>query len=246
MVTKLLLLAGLFSDLLMGPIISYYKLTTGLRLRGLQVPVAKATMTFVETNEGRLLEIMGVARLTNPVDNAALSLTRNANYPLNGLPDTLVRVLAASTDPEGLTNTNPLTTEAFDVHGIPSPYAPSTDSYQQLPRLASDLILGGGRPRLTDGLVPVNMSTTGFTVACSSTLNPGDTCIHYGLSVQELKKICTDAALTTHHSLTLENLIPSTAYYVEISSRNAVSIEKATPVPFITGNGKRNRPGIRN
>ena len=247
MVTKLLLLAGLFSDLLMGPIISYHKLTTVLRLRGLQVPVAQATMTFVETNEGRLLEIMGVARLTNPVDNAALSLTRNANYPLNGLPDTLVRVLAASTDPEGLTNTNPLTTEAFDVSGIPNQYAPgSTGGYQLLPRLASGLILGGGRSRLTEGPVPMNMSATGFTVAYSSTLNPGDTCIHYGLSVQELKKICTDAALTTHHSLTLENLIPSTAYYVEISSRNSVSIEKATLVPFITGNGKRNRPGIRN
>ena len=163
------------------------------------------------------------------------------------MPGTLVRVLAVGTGPEGLNNTNPPTTESFDVHGIPSQYAPSsTGGYQLLPRLASDPILGGSRPRLTEGPVPVNMSATGFTVVYSSTLNPGDTRVRYGLSAQELKKVRPDAALTTHHSLTLENLIPGTIYYVEVSSRNAVGIEKAPHVPFITGNGKRNRPGIRN
>ena len=247
MMTKLLLLAGLFSGSLMDPIISYHKLATGIQLRGLQVPVAQAAMAFVETNEGRLLEITGVTRLTNPTGNAALSLARNANYPLNGLPGTLVRVLAAGTGPEGLTNTNPPTTKAFNVRGIPSQYAPgSTGGYQLLPRLASDLILGGGQPRLTEGPVPMNMSATGFTVVYSSTLNPGDTRVCYGLSAQELKKGRADAALTTHHSLTLENLIPGTTYYVEVSSRNAVGIEKALREPFITGNGKRNRPCIRN
>lgn len=125
MMTKLLLLAGLFSGSLMGSIISYYKLATGVQLRGLQVPVAQATMAFVETNEGRLLEIMGVTRLTNPTGNAALSLARNANYPLNDLPGTLVQVLAASIGPEGLTNNNPPTTETFDVRGIPSQYSVS-------------------------------------------------------------------------------------------------------------------------
>ena len=53
MMTKLLLLAGLFSGSLMNPIISYYKLATGVQLRGLQVPVAQAAMAFVETNKGR-------------------------------------------------------------------------------------------------------------------------------------------------------------------------------------------------
>ena len=120
MVTKLLLLAGLFSYSLMDPIISYHKLATGVRLRGLQVPVAQAAMAFVETNEDRLLEITGITRLTNPTGNAALSLARNANYPLNGLPGTLVRVLAAGTEPEGLNNTNLPTTETFDVRSIPS------------------------------------------------------------------------------------------------------------------------------
>lgn len=247
MMTRLLLLAGLFSDSLMDPIISYHKLATEVRLRGLQVPVAQATTAIVKINEGRLLEIMGVTRLTNPVDNAALSLARNTNYPLNGLPGTLGRVLAASTGPEDLDDTNPPTTEAFDVRGIPNQYAPSsTGGYQLLPRLASDLILGGGRPRLTEEPVPVNMSATEFTVVYSSTLNPGDTCVHYGLSAQEPNKGRADAALTTHHSPMLENLIPGITYYVEVSSRNAVGIEKTPPVPFITGNGKHNRPGIRN
>lgn len=173
---------------------------------------------------------MGVTRLTNPVDNAALSLARNANYPLNGLAGTLGRVLAASTGPENLNNTNPPTTKAFDVRGIPNQYAPgSTGGYQLLPRLASGLILGGGRPRLTEEPVPVNMSATEFTVVYSSTLNPGDTRVRYGLPAQELKKVRTGAALTTHYSPTLENLIPSTTYYVEVNSRNAVGIEKPPP-----------------
>ena len=50
MMTKLLLLAGLFSDSLMDPIISYHKLATGIRLRGLQVPLAQAAMAIVEIN----------------------------------------------------------------------------------------------------------------------------------------------------------------------------------------------------
>ena len=48
--------------------------------------MAQATKAFVEANEGRLLEIMGVTRLTNPTDNAALTLAAKANYLLNRLP----------------------------------------------------------------------------------------------------------------------------------------------------------------
>ena len=135
----------------------------------------------------------------------------------------------------------PPTTEAFDVRGLLSQFAPSgTGGYQLLPRLASDLMLGGGRPRLTKEPVPVNVSTNGFTVVFS-TLNPGDTRVRYDLSAQALKETRTDATLTTHHNLTLDNLIPGTTYYVEVSSRNAAGTETAPPVPFITGNGKRGR-----
>ncbi|UOQ96585.1 fibronectin type III domain-containing protein [Hymenobacter sp. 5317J-9] len=236
----------LYNGLLeMDPITSFHKLAGGVRVRALQVPLAQATSAFVEANEGRLLEITGVPRLLTPTGTPVTALAGNANYLLNGQPGTLVRVGAASTGPGGLVDATP-PTETFDLRGVLSQYSPSgTGGYQLLPRLASDLVLGGGLPRLTEEPVPVDVSPTGFTVVYS-TLNAGDTRVRYGLNAQELKEIRTDATLTTRHSLTLSDLIPGTTYYVEVSSRNAAGTETAAPVPFITSSGKRSRPGTKN
>ena len=54
-----------------------------------------------------------------------------------------------------------------------------------------------------------------------------------------------NAALTTRHGLTLNNLTPGTTYYVEVSSRNTTGTETAAPVPFITPSGKRGRAGTK-
>ena len=229
----------------MDPVASVHKLASGLRLHAVKVPVAQAATAFAEANEGRLVEITGVTRLATPAGIPATTLAGNANYLLNGLPGTLVRVMAASTGPTGLVDTAP-PTEPFDLRGIMSQYAPSgTGGYQLLPRLASDLVLGSGLPRLTEEPVPVNVSATGFTVVYS-TLNPGDTRVRFGLDPKQLRESRLDAALTTHHSLTLTDLIPGTTYYVEVSSRNAAGTETATPVPFITAGGKRGRGATKN
>ncbi|MDO7851531.1 fibronectin type III domain-containing protein [Hymenobacter convexus] len=236
----------LYNGLLeMDPVASFHKLAGGVRLRALKVPVAQANTVFDEANESRLVEITGVTRLATPAGTAATTLAGNANYLLNGQTGTLVRVGAASTGPAGLVDATP-PTEPFDLRGVLSQYSPSgTGGYQLLPRLASDMVLGGGLPRLTEEPVPVNVSPTGFTVVYS-TLNPGDTRVRYGLTAQDLKESRTDAALTTHHSLTLTDLIPGTTYYVEVSSRNASGTETAPPVPFITSGGKRVRVGTKN
>lgn len=230
----------------MDPVASVHKLATGQRLRALRVPVAEATTAFAEANESRLVEITGVTRLLTPAATPAGALLGNANYLLDGTAGALMRVGSASTGPNGLVGTTPPTAEPFDVRGVMSQYAPGgTDGYQLLPRLATDFVRGGGRPRLTEEPVPVNVGPTGFTVVYS-TLNPGDTRVRYGLDAKQLKETRVDPAQTTRHSLTLDDLIPGTTYYVEVGSRNAAGTETAAPVPFITGSGKRARPATKN
>ena len=229
----------------MDPIASFHKLASGVRVRALQVPAERATEAFVEANESRLLEITGVTRLTTPAGTVATSLAGNSNYLLNGQTGGLVRIVSASSGPEGLVDTT-LPTEAFDVRGVLSQFAPSgLGGYQLVPRLATDMVRGGGLPRLTEEPVPVSITSTGFTVVFS-TLNPGDTRVRYGLDPKQLKESQVDPTLTTHHSLPLTNLIPGTTYYVEVSSRNATGTETAPPVPFITSSGKRMRMGGKN
>ena len=229
----------------MDPITSFHKLASGVRVRALQVPAERATEAFVEANESRLLEIKGVTRLTTPTGSVTTTLAGNSNYLLNGQTGGLVRVVAASSGPEGLVDTK-VPTEPFDVRGVLSQFAPSgMGGYQLMPRLAADMVLGGGLPRLTEEPVPVNVTGTGFTVVFS-TLNPGDTRVRYGLDPKQLKESQMDPALTTRHSLPLTNLIPGTTYYVEVSSRNAVGTETAPAVPFITSSGKRVRLSGKN
>jgi hypothetical protein len=229
----------------LDPIVSFHQLASGVRVRALQVPAERATEAFVEANESRLLEIKGVARLITPTGSTATVLAGNSNYLLNGQPGGQVRIMAASTGPEGLVDAT-LPTEAFDVRGVLSQFAPSgLGGYQLMPRLATDMVRGGGLPRLTEEPVPVNVTGTGFTVVFS-TLNPGDTRVRYGLDPKQLKESQVDLALTTRHNLPLTNLIPGTTYYVEVSSRNATGTETAPAVPFITGSGKRVRLSGKN
>ncbi|GAB3572858.1 hypothetical protein [Hymenobacter daeguensis] len=230
----------------MDPIVSFHKLAGGRRLRPVRVPVAQAASAFTEANEGRLLEITGGTKLLTPAGTPAGALAGNSNYLLDGLPGALVRVGMASTGADGLVGATVPTNEPFDVRGIMSQYSPGgTGGYQLLPRLATDFVRGGGLPRLTEEPVPVNVSATGFTVVYS-TLNPGDTRIRFGLDAKQLKETRLDPAQTTHHSLTLEDLIPGTTYYVEVSSHNAAGTETAAPVPFITASGKRGRSNAKN
>ncbi|MCC3152112.1 fibronectin type III domain-containing protein [Hymenobacter sp. BT770] len=230
----------------MDPVASFHKIAGGLRLHAIPVPMAQVSTAFIEANESRLLDIKGVSRLATPTGPPATAFSGNANYLLDGQAGALMRVGAASTGPDGLVNATPPTAGSFDIRGILSQFAPGgTGGYQLLPRLASDLVLGGGLPRLTEEPVPVDVNPTGFTIVYS-TLNPGDTRVRYGLTAKELKESRVDAALTTRHSLTLTDLLPGTTYYVEVSSRNAAGTETAAPVPFITGSGKRARVGAKN
>ena len=226
----------------MDPVTVLHKLAGGRQPRPLRVPVAGAAAILTEANEGRLVEITGVTRLTSPAGSEVTTIAASANYLLNGQAGTLVRIGAATTSPDGLAGQVVPTGETFDMRGILSQYAPGgTGGYQLLPRTAADLVRGGGLPRLTEEPVPVQVLATSVTIAFS-TLNPGNTKVRFGLSAKDLRESRTDETLTTRHSITLDQLLPGTTYYVEVSSRNAAGSDTAAPVPIITaGTGKRGK-----
>ena len=230
----------------MDPVTALHKLAGGRLPRPLRVPVAGAAIALTEANEGRLVEVTGVTRLTSPAGAEVSTIAASANYLLNGQAGTLVRIGAASTGPDGLVDLPVPTGEAFDVRGILSQYAPGgTGGYQLLPRTAADIVRGGGLPRLTEEPVPVQVLATSLTIAFS-TLNPGNTHVRFGLGANDLREGRTDETLTTRHSITLDGLLPGTTYYVEVSSRNAAGTETAAPVPVITAGTKRGRVGTKN
>jgi hypothetical protein len=127
------------------------------------------------------------------------------------------------------------------VRGIMSQYAPSgTGGYQLLPRLATNLVRGGGLARLVGEPVPVSVAAQGFTLEFSI-IYPGDTRIEYGSSATEFTESRTDETLTTQHRIVLDGLVPGTTYYVQVSSRNAAGTATAPAVLIITGGKKRSR-----
>jgi hypothetical protein len=223
----------------MDPITTVQKISRGRSARAIKVPATALSDAFAEANEGRLVEITGVARLTTTAGTSATSLAANTNYLLEGQTGALVRINLASTGPNGLVNASVPQNERFDVRGVLSQYAPTgTGGYQLLPRLVTDLVRGGGLPRIVGEPVPVSITPQGFTLEFS-TIYPGDTRVLYGPSAKSLVETSVDADQVSQHRIVLSDLEPGTTYYVQVSSRNAAGTATAPPVPIITGGKKR-------
>ena len=229
-----------YSGLLeMDPVLSVHKVTGNRPLRALRVPVTAITSAFVEANEGRLVEITGVTRLTNPTGTPAATLAANSSYLLNGQNDALLRVTSSSTGPRGLVDAAVPQGEIFDVRGLLSQYSPTGNGgYQLLPRLAADLVRGGGLPLITGEPVPVGITPQSVTIEFT-TLYPGDTRIKYGPSATELHDTRSDEVVTTQHRIVLDGLTPGTTYYIQAGSHNASGTITAPAVPIITGGRKK-------
>ena len=223
----------------MDPVTAVQRISGGRAQRAIKVPASALSSAFVEANEGRLVEITGVARLTNTAGTAATSLAANSNYLLDGQQGALVRINVASTGPNGLVSASVPQNERFDVRGVLSQYAPSgTGGYQLLPRQVTDLVRGGGLPRIVGEPVPVSITPQGFTLEFS-TIYPGDTRVQYGPSAKELAETRVDANVVSQHRIVLDELEPGTTYYVKVSSRNAAGTATVPPVPIITGGKKK-------
>ncbi|MVN77075.1 hypothetical protein GO988_12130 [Hymenobacter sp. HMF4947] len=225
----------------MDPISAVRKISSGRPLRPLKVPASGITAAFSEAHEGRLLEVTGLSRLTNSSGTPVDALSANTNYLLDGQTGALLRVTNSSSGPNGLINAGVPKGEQFDVRGILSQFSASgTGGYQLLPRLATDLVRGGGLARITAEPVPVNITAQGFTIEFSTSY-PGDTRISYGPSSTELTSNRIDEALTTQHRIVLDGLEPGTTYYVQVSSRNMAGMASSAAVPVITGGHKSGR-----
>lgn len=223
----------------MDPVTTVQRISGGRTLRAIKVPATTVSSAFAEANEGRLVEITGVSRITNTAGTPVTSLSANSNYLLDGQQGALIRINVASTGPSGLVSASVPQNERFDVRGVLSQYAPSgTGGYQLLPRQVTDLVRGGGLPRIVGEPVPVSITPQGFTLEFS-TIYPGDTRVQYGPSASALAETRVDANMTTQHRLVLDELEPGTTYYVKVSSRNASGTATTPPVPIITGGKKK-------
>jgi hypothetical protein len=224
----------------MDPITTVRKINSGHKVRALKVPVKDISTAFVEANEGRLLEITGVSKLTNPTGAPVEALAANANFLLDGEKGAALRVTNSSTGPTGVIDAAVPKGETFDVRGVLSQFSPTgTGGYQLLPRLSSDLVRGGGLPRITAEPVPVGTTPQGFTLEYT-TLYPGDTRLSFGPSATELTEQRVQEGFSTQHRITVDGLEPGTTYYVQVGSRNAAGTATSAPVPIITG-GKKKR-----
>ena len=225
----------------MDPITTVRKISGGHKLRPLRVSVRDITTAFVEANEGRLLEIAGVTKLTNPAGTTVETLAANANFLLDGDKNAALRVTNSSTGPTGIIDAAVPKGETFDVRGILSQFSPTgTGGYQLLPRLGSDLVRGGGLPRITAEPVPVSTTPQSFTLEYT-TLYPGDTRLKFGFSANELTEQRVEEGFSTQHHITVDGLEPGTTYYVQVSSRNAAGTATSAAVPIITGGKKSTR-----
>jgi len=224
----------------MDPITTVRKISSGNKVRALKVPVQDIGSAFVEANEGRLLEITGVSKLTTPAGAPVETLAANANFLLDGDKAAALRVTNASTGPTGIIDAAVPKGESFDVRGVLSQFSPSgMGGYQLLPRLSSDLVRGGGLPRITAEPVPVGTTPQSFTLEYT-TLYPGDTRLKFGPSATQLTEERVAEGFSTQHRITVEGLEPGTTYYVQVASRNTVGTATAPAVPIITG-GKKKR-----
>ncbi|QKG52888.1 hypothetical protein [Hymenobacter sp. BRD67] len=223
----------------MDPITTVRKISSGRPLHPLKVPVKQASSAFVEANEGRLLEITGVTKITTAGGAPVETLAANSNFLLDGDKSAPLRVTNSSTGPTGVIDAAVPKGETFDVRGVLSQYSPSgTGGYQLLPRLASDFVRGGNLPRITAEPVPIGTTNQGFTLEYT-TLYPGDTRVKYGPSATELTEQLVEEGFSTQHRITVDGLQPGTTYYVQVSSRNASGTATAAPVPIITGGRKK-------
>jgi hypothetical protein len=221
----------------MNPLFVLRKLGTS-QPRARRVPVAQAAAALTEANEGQLLRITGVSRLSVAGTGAetGVSLSAETTYLLDGHPGAAVRIPATSTGPEGLMDLTAPTSGPFDIIGVVSQAGgPSTPGggYFLLPRQRGDFRREGGLPRLLEEPVPTIITPTTITLTYE-TLNAGDTRVSYGLNTAILREGPHDKTLTTKHTVTLENLRPGISYYIEASSTNEAGTAKSPPVLMIT------------
>jgi hypothetical protein len=227
-----------YSGLLeMDPVITVQKLASGRRLPVLETTAAGAAALFTEANEGRLIRIKGLSSLTAPDGAPAEALKGNTNYLLNGQKAMPIRINIASSGDAGLVGKT-IPAGEYDLLGMLSQFTGTgSGSYQLLPRLATDFVVGGGLPVIVAEPVPTAISRTGFTVYFT-TRNPGTATVEYGKTNALGQKVQLSTPGTSH-TIDLTGLEPGTVYYVRVSATNAAGTSAVPPVPMITDTKKR-------
>lgn len=197
---------------------------------------ANAAQAYAEQYEGQLVRINGLTSINTTGGQQVSAFSANTTYRLNNNAALVTYVPTNSNGPDGLIG-KPSPTGTFDAIGIVSQYSSSptstTGGYQLLNRKYDDFVQGN-TPNLTSTPVPINITTTGFTVTFN-TQNTGNTSLSYATSpTGPFTTVAGATALTNSHSQALTGLLPGTIYYVQAVSVNATGRSESRVVPMIT------------
>ncbi|MCU0372498.1 MAG: phospholipase D-like domain-containing protein [Ignavibacteria bacterium] len=222
------------------PVSAYTILATGITTPAPLVVTPAQIRENGETYEGRLIRINGITQVKTTSGAVATQWTvtsSGTNYRIFVGNDSCDIRIYASTN---IANTT-IPPYPFSVIALNSQYktsSPYFGGYQIIPRDLNDFVITAGGPIIASAPVESNITTTSVTLSFT-TLSPGDTKIKYFLSDSlNQPEVYTDsvyiAALTTEHTVTLNNLKPGRIYSAYVSSTNTTGTSVYNPKLFST------------
>jgi len=193
-----------------------------------------------ETYEGRLIKINNITMVKTTAGVPATQWTVSAsgtNYRIfSGTDSCEIRIYGTTNIANTIIPPYP-----FSVTALLSQYktsAPFFGGYQILPRDLNDIVSSAAGPIIANTPAESNIAQTSVTLTWT-TLSNGDTKVKYFISDSLYQPVVyTDsvynAAQTTAHTITLNNLKPGKIYYAQIVSANTSGTSVFGPKYFST------------
>jgi len=221
------------------PVDSFTVLATGLTYSPITITCTQARENG-ENYEGRLIKINNITMVKTTAGVPATQWTVSAsgtNYRIfSGADSCEIRIYSTTNIANTIIPPYP-----FSVTALMSQYkttAPYFGGYQILPRDLNDIVTSAGGPIIANTPVESNITPTSVTLSWTTQSN-GDTKVKYFVSDSLFQPVVYsdsvyNAAQTTTHTVTLNNLKPGKIYYAQIVSANTSGTSVFGPKYFST------------